>query len=314
MGYDAVVLRRLDHLLRFAYVLLAPAMIAALASLIPVMGLSINAGLATAVALAGSERWVARTQGIPVIGRPLSKIGRLGEYYREHPPKPLLYYVLYPLFAPYWLFKRSARQELFVYKRLGALAVIITVVTAATEYVRMWQPLPFRDFAGAMLGTLFIQLIITFMFVMPIVTTVIEFHRHGHRKSLVVLAVIGLALGAVMLVGMRNVEQIPFATQQRALARIKREPERAREVMTRALAAPTQEDARVVLSEMFRRDEARAFKRTVTGDVVVLWAKLRKQKHPWVARGPRGPLTRFEQLPVEVRDALKLPADARPYP
>lgn len=308
------MLRRLDHVLRFAYVLLAPAMIAALAGLIPVTGLSINAGLATVIALAGSDRWVARTQGIPVIGRPLSKIGRLGEYYREHPPKPLLYYVLYPLFAPYWLFKKSARQELFVYKRLGALAVIITLVTAAVDFAKNWQPLPFKYFAGSMLGTMFVQLIVTFMFVMPIVTTVIEFHRHGHKKSLVFLAVVGLALGVVTVVGLRSVERIPFATQQRALSRIKWKPDVAREVMARALAAPTQEDARGVLAEFFRRDEARAFKRTQTGDVVVLWAKLRQKKHPWIARSRNGAITRFDGLPVEVREVLKLSPEAAPFP
>lgn len=308
------MLRRLDHTLRFVYVLLAPAMIAALAGLIPVSGLSINAGIATAIALAGSDRWVARTQGIPVVGRPLSKIGRLGEYYREHPPKPLVYYVLYPLFAPYWLFKKSARQELFVYKRLGALAVIITVVTAAVDFARNWQPLPFKYFAGAMVGTMFIQLIVTFMFVMPIVTTVIEFHRHGHKKSLVVLAVLGLLLGVAMVVGLRSVERIPFATQQRAVSRIKWKPDAARNVMERALAAPTQDEARIVLGEFFRRDEARAFMRTQTGDVVVLWAKLRNKKHPWMARNRNGPITRFDGLPVEVREVLKLSAEAPPYP
>ena len=42
---------------------------------------------------------------IALVGKPLAKFGRLGEYDRSHAPKPLLYYVAYPLLFPYWLFE-----------------------------------------------------------------------------------------------------------------------------------------------------------------------------------------------------------------
>ena len=89
--------RRVDDVLRFIYVLLAPAMMVALGYVVPIGGIVISTGIATAIALAGSDGYVRRVQGITLIGKPLAKLGRLGEYYREHPPKPLLYYVFYPL-------------------------------------------------------------------------------------------------------------------------------------------------------------------------------------------------------------------------
>jgi len=319
--------RRIDHVMRFAYVLLCPVMIAALTALLPVTGIMINALLATVIALAGSERWVARTQNIKLVGRPLAKFGRLGEYYRANPPKPLLYYVLYPLFAPYWLLKKSARTELLVYKRLGVFALVITVVTSTIEYLRVWRPLPFGYFANAMFATTVLQLFFTFMFVMPIVTTVITFHSAGHRKSLVALGVIGLGFGVLVAVGMRKTELIPLATQQRVHSRMKWKPDEARRVMSNGLDAAVavlmknRDDvtgaiaaARHELAPLFRADEQRAFHVVKARGVLVLYAKARNKKYAWIGRTETGPITSGDVLPAEVRDLLKLQAGATPWP
>ena len=312
---------RVDDVLRFVYVLLAPAMMVALGFVVPIGGIVISTGIATAIALAGSETYVRRVQGIKMLGKPLAKLGRLGEYYRQHPPKPLLYYVLYPLLFPYWLFKREARQELLAYKRVGALAVVITVITGFVDYHRNWDPMPAKLFLRAAFANSVLGLLITMIFVMPIVTTLIGYQTRKHVKSIAALLVIGIALGGAMAVAMRRVESVPFQTTARLKMRIEWQPESARAVMRDALERAVHEKrdaaepkAREVLATYFRPDEARAF-RLVGGDgVALLFAKVKKGRYAWVARTKTGWITTAAELPEGARIALGLLPTASAWP
>lgn len=62
--------------------LLAPAVLVIAAAIIPITGPLVGIGLATVIALAGADRWRARTERIWLIGR------------------PLLYYIVYPALLP----------------------------------------------------------------------------------------------------------------------------------------------------------------------------------------------------------------------
>jgi hypothetical protein len=85
------VWQRVDLVLRFVYVLLAPLVLMVMASVVSLGAIVVTTAVATIIALTGSARWRRRVTGIPVVGRSLAKFAALGEYYEEHPPKPLLY-------------------------------------------------------------------------------------------------------------------------------------------------------------------------------------------------------------------------------
>jgi hypothetical protein len=308
------VWRRVDDVLRFVYVLFAPVMIVSIGKFVPIGGIMISTGIATVIALAGSTKWITTVRTIPILGRPLANFGRLGEYYRVHAPKPLLYYIAYPLLFPYWLFKGTARREFLAYKRIGLLAVIITVSTALYDYFHNWSPMPRKYFFGAFIGTTFLQLLITFMFVMPIVTTLIGYQKRGHKKSIIALVIASLVLGGGMAYAMRRLEVVSFATQARLRARIQWQPEPARAAMRAALDAPSLEAARETLATVFRPDEVRAFKFAHGKDIALVAAKTRNHEVAWAAKTPTGWVETAAQLPPAVQTALELSPTASAWP
>ena len=60
------MLRKIDLVLRFIYVALVPAILGLFAQFMSVMGLVITTGLATGIALAGTEGWRQRVGHIPI--------------------------------------------------------------------------------------------------------------------------------------------------------------------------------------------------------------------------------------------------------
>src|SRR5258708_4793740 len=104
-----------------------PVMLPLIAVVMPITGLLISAGIATLVVLIGGEAWHTRVDRVPLVGRVLGGMAKLADFYREHPPKPLVYYIFYPLLLPIVLFRRVPRREFLLYRKLNALAVIIIV-------------------------------------------------------------------------------------------------------------------------------------------------------------------------------------------
>ncbi len=286
----------------------------ALAKLVPMLGIVISTGIATAIALTGSSQWIRSVSTIRFVGAGLAKFGRLGEYYRAHPPKPLLYYVAYPLLFPYWLFNKAARREFFVYKRIGALALIVTIATSTYDYFHNWQPLPAKFFFSAMIATAILQLLITFMFVMPIVTTLLTYQRANHRRTIWVLTAAALVLGAATWISMRKIDSVTFLTQSRLRARIKWEPDAARTAMHAVFDAPDLEGARAALATTFRTDEIRAFHVAPIPDGAMVWAKTKNHEVAWAAKTRAGFATSASVLPDDARTALELAPTAAPWP
>lgn len=263
---------RVDLTLRFAYVVLVPAGLVSLAMLVPVTALVLTAALATTVALIGTEAWRRKVGGVPVLGKFLGNMARVGEYYADNPPKPLIYYIAYPLLFPYWLIKRKARQEFLLYRRISAIVLLLAAIHGAHTYLTRWQPdIPFKRFAGTVLGGVFIQLMVTFSVVMPVVTTVITYHRRGLRRLLAVMLVLGLAAGGGVYALIRNYPFTSFELRQRIIERSRARPQEARAAMLQALGAANQSfqrshspdialaAAHLALGALYRDDEAAAF-------------------------------------------------------
>jgi hypothetical protein len=321
-GYDFGVGRTIDLALRFIYVMLAPIMLAPLAALLPITGTLVGAGIATIVALIGGERWHAAVDRIPVLGRLLGGMAKLGDFYREHPPKPLVFYIVYPLLLPVILFRRVPRRELTLYRKVNAIALIVILVGGAWDFFRHWQPeLGFGPFFGSMVAGFIIQFFVMFALVMPIVTTVIMLRISKATTTLVALLgviVLSASIGGIAAHHMKDTvqlstwERLRYRTRegigelQRCIAASPTHDEISCAKQNRVLLAMTrgidaaiatlagdhgafdiaQDRARKHIAEFYKPDEARAFKLYADEGVVILYVHHRARQTIWLGFSP----------------------------
>jgi hypothetical protein len=310
--------RRLDLALRFVYVALVPFFLAMLSNLIPITGIVIGTAIATIIALFGAQRWRARVGRIRFIGGLLAGFGQLGEYYAENPPKPLLYYVIYPVLVPHWLFARKARREFMLYRSINLVAIAIIAVSGIVDYFDSWKPLPFSEFFGTAVGSFFIQLIVLGAFVMPIVTTVLMLHSRGNTRWLIALVLLGV-LTAIGGVAQRDhMKGVPFDVAQRIRARLKLFDAEAHASLRAALDAAdaslrqssdigiATQRAREVLDDFYRSDEAAPFKVWTDGRIVLLYVQLQRNQSVWIARDGEVLVDTIDKLPAAARDLLEV--------
>jgi hypothetical protein len=181
--------------LRLAYFAIAPFLLVLATVKLPVLGAIINLVIFLVLLLASGL--------LPGVGtaRFFRRIWRLENYYRENPPKNFLYYVFFPLFAPYWLFVRRARREIFLYRKLSGASLFIMIGLKLLDYWRNWQPtIPFSKFVGVAIGSLVLEAVIFLAMIIPIGTTVVTYKLAGARRRLLVLglaATLSLAFGIV---------------------------------------------------------------------------------------------------------------------
>lgn len=315
----------IDRVLRFLYCAAVPMFVVAFAVIAPVGGVIVGAVLAIAVALVGPERWRAWTARVPLVGRIVGNMARLGEFYRETPPRPLVYYVVFPLLLPYVVFSKRARTEYRLYRRLNVVALLILVAGNAYDFFAHWRPeLAFGQFARIALATLILQVLITTALIMPLVTTLVVYKHERHRKALVALAVIGVLTTAFMVAFSLARDKIPGPTESRMILRAEAAPERAHAALAAALhdgiaalpagardgfqAGAPLDQVHAALRALWKRDEANAFHfgwdaRTRTG---VVFRRFRKHAPLWLAQDASGRvIDKLEQLPPAVQTTLR---------
>lgn len=310
------VWRGIDLGLRLIYLVVAPLLLPTLASVLPITGTLVGAGLATLVALIGGERWHATVDRIPILGRALGGMARLDEFYREHPAKPLIFYIVYPLLLPVILARPILRRELGLYRKINAIALAIVVVTGTIDYLHNWRPeLTFGQFVSSMIAGFVGQFFATFALAMPIVTTIVMLRQRGQRKLLrtaLGLVVVAGAVGGFVAHKAKHV--IQASTWQRIELRSKtglRELQTCT-ATTHELATCTRDNhwvvalvsgldaaavvlranpkdldaatdaARAKLATYFKPDEARAFDLFSEGAVIIEYARNGKRATIWI--------------------------------
>lgn len=315
----------IDRALRFLYCAAVPMFVVAFAVVAPVGGVIVGAVLAIAVALVGPDRWRAWTARVPLAGRIVGNMARLGEFYRETPPRPLVYYVVFPLLLPYVVFSVRARTEYRLYRRLNVVALLILVAGNAYDFFAHWRPeLTFKQFGGIALGNLLLQVLITTALIMPLVTTLVVYKHERHRKALIALGVIGILTSAFMVLFALHTDKIPGPTEKRMIMRAEAAPERAHAALAAALhdgitalppdardgyqhGAPL-DKAHAALRALWKRDEANAFHlgwdaRTRTG---IVFRRFRNHAPLWLAQDASGRvIDKLEQLPPAAQTALR---------
>jgi hypothetical protein len=314
------VWRTVDLTLRFIYVMIAPMLLTVVALVMPVTGIVVTALLATVIAIFGGDHWRERVGKIRFVGRVLAKFGALGEYYCEFPPRPLVYYLLYPVLIPYWLINRRARREFLLFRRINVLAIGIVVVGGTIDYFKNWRgDIPFSNFAGATIGLLLLQIIALSIFVMPIVTTVIILHQRHHKRLLIALLVGSTAMAGIG--ASRVLRHRPVSTEAltRLRERTKFKPAESRKALEHALVAINRsfhehagdlvlamERGREALEELYRPDEANAF-RLLGDDHMLVLFELSKWKSPiWLGLDAHGFVDQPDALAPALRKTLGL--------
>ncbi|MEO8549195.1 MAG: hypothetical protein ABI678_04460 [Kofleriaceae bacterium] len=308
--------RTIDLVLRLLYLVVAPLFLPVLASVLPITGTLVGAGVAMIVALIGGDRWHATVDRVPVLGRALGGMAKLGDFYRDHPAKPLIFYILYPLLLPVILMKPLLRKELGLYRKINAIALVVIVITGAIDYLHNWRPeLGFGQFAGSMLAGFIAQFFATFALAMPIVTTIVTLRLRGQRRLLntaIAMIVVAGTLGGVIAHHTKYV--IQASTWQRIELRSKtgREELRSCTVRTQQVAQCTRENHWVLalvegldaaarslkdhpndhdaataaahekLATYFKPDEVRAFDLFVESPVIIEFARNGKRKTIWI--------------------------------
>lgn len=238
---DAIAAARTvgDFVLRLAYFVLAPVAIVSLARVVPIIGIIVNVAVALVV-FAFAEGVRSLVVRYPILARFLAGALRFEQYYRTSPPKPFLYYALYPLLFPYWLSNASARREFVLFRNLGAFGLIILLGGGAYDYLAHWKPeLRFSQFFFTWAMVFVIQTIATMMFVMPLATSVVTLELAGQRKRLSLLLAAATVVVAVCIAfwAKKRHEFVQWPTAERMMLRTEAQSKRAKDVRTKALRA-----------------------------------------------------------------------------
>ncbi len=323
------ILFALDFLLRLAFFAVAPPLIVLLTVLFPMGGAIVNVGLALVFFLF-AEALRRRAPKTGILASFVRLQLRFDDYYREHPPKPFLFYVFYPLLFPYWLIVAKARREFWLFKGYTIVSMAILLVTTVVQYIRFWPPeLGLASFAPVLGITLGLEALVVLSLLMPISTTVIKYHLGGHRALLFVLLFVSTASTAFEIAKLANRRDpiVSVATRFRVQQRTDIAKDKAKKTQRTALATAlplvlagkskiVEGDGKVegepldraheALHVFYKEDEAFAFD---------LWAAPRKSPQVLVLyvesyRGKPAVWLAVDAKGHEIRDPKKLPKGA----
>lgn len=271
----------LSFLLRLVYFTVAPFVLVVSAVVLPMTGVLINIALVLlgfmlfeVIRPLAARSSLARS----LLRRQLA----FESYYREHPPRPFIYYVFAPVLLPFWVISRRARRELSLYRGITGVGLVGIVVAGLADYAQNWWPeIGLGKFLADAIALLLIQLVLLLGFVIPLAVTLVTYRTAGRRRALWTLLGAAALFFALGLVGVKRIRGhlIPAEVSMRAEARGEALPDAAAAAHDAALQAmrtelragtlsfdedgwiegPSLERAQAELARFYRRDEAEAF-------------------------------------------------------
>jgi len=327
----------LEYVLRLVFFACVPFGVVILSQVVPMGAALVNMLLALTAFFFG-EMLYGAAEKRPWLKRVLRRQLAFEAYYRQHPPRPFLYYVFYPLLMPYWLIKSEARREFILFKGYTIVTILIVSIVGAYRYFFVYQPeLSAKPFFIAFGIGLVIETFAVMMFIMPMTTSVVALHRKRQHRRLVVLLVVGLLSAGVAagLMAQRHRTFPSLETRQRVSLRTAVKRPVAKEAMRKALVeawrvrrvgkrdqwerdadgtvlgAPL-DAAREKLETFYRSDEAGAFElwassRNERPPVMILFAEGRKKGNPvWLGMRADGTLVEnLKEVPKAARTAMR---------
>lgn len=320
-----------DFVLRLAFFALAPWVFLFFSLLVPVGAILINLAL-TMLVFFIAEAYRAHIRRGSIAYKLMRRQLALADFYRRRPPRPFIYYLLYPLLAPYWLFTRDGRSEFRLFRRFLIANAALLAIFRIVEYQRWWQPdIGLGPFLEASALILVFQSAFVTAFIVPVMVTVVDAKLHKKRKRLGVYATIFAVSGAFCVLaytlqppGRMTPAPVCARMRERSIA----QPDRAEEVQRQAVEAalavlpegkrtkrktgeeisgPPLDRARAELAAFYRGPEVECFRVFAMADgeaeVVVLRGDSKKrQTNPiWMA------LKAERQATKVLDDAAELP-------
>lgn len=232
-------MRRLDFAARLAFFAVVPFLATFVSVWFPMTAVFVNFAV-TLVIFAFAEAVRERVSRSPLLARVTRRQLAFEAHYREHPPRPFLFYVFYPLLLPIVLARADTRRELWLYRGFTGFGLVVILVGAGVDYVHNWVPeLHFRSFLMTWLVLYGIQTLATFVFLLPVSTTVVKFHGERRLPELwVLLGVATLSVGmAVLGLSQKRGHIVSWATLKRTSLRTKAGPAKAKSAQIKALRA-----------------------------------------------------------------------------
>jgi hypothetical protein len=332
----------LEYAARLAFFACVPFIVVLLAMLVP-MGAAIVNMILALLAFFFGEVLLGAAEKRPWLKRVLRRQLAFEAYYREHPPRAFLYYVFYPLLFPYWLSNREARREFVLFKGYTILTLGLIATVGVYRYYFVYQPeLRLSSFISAFAITLVFETLAVTMFLMPMVTTVVALHRQKHHRRLMALLAVGIvsAAAAGVLLARRHRSFPSLETRHRVIARTAADKPRSKAAMKKALttawavrrADPKHDaweretdgtitgapltNARDVLEEFYREDEANAFELWTTSRrekpaTMIVFAEGRRKGIPvWLGMRSDGTfIEKLPEIPKTARQAMRSAGD-----
>ena len=237
------LLEGVETVLRVGFFALAPFGVVRAATLFPLGGALADVAIVLLlIPFADSIRHLASRKKLwALIAR---KTLAFEAYYREHAPRPFLYYVLYPILFPYWLVVPAARREFLLFKGYNLAGVGVLLGVALFRYGWHWAPtLPWRAFVPTLLVMLAYEAAIVLALLMPIATTVIDLHMQRRRRLLLCLMGVGVVATVAAAVPLlrRHDPIVSYETRTRLRLRTEQNGPKARTAMATALRAAWKE-------------------------------------------------------------------------
>ncbi|MEO5725375.1 MAG: hypothetical protein ABI134_04405 [Byssovorax sp.] len=230
-------MRALDFALRFAFFAIVPFLATWVSALFPMTAVLVNVALTLSI-FAAAEAVRERAGRSPLLEWTVRRHLAFEAYYREHAPRPFLFYVFYPLLLPYVLFRRETRRELWLYRGFTGGGLLILVAAAGFDFWNSWLPnLGFRAFLVTWVLLFAVQTLCMFLFLLPIATTVVQLHAERRFRALRILFATAALSVTVAVVGIatRQGHLVSWVTTQRVRMRTKTAPATARKAQLQAL-------------------------------------------------------------------------------
>jgi len=236
------VVGALEYALRLAFFAIVPWITVIVAELVPMTAAIVNMMLALFAFFFGEivRRKIEKSSWL---GRLLRRQLAFEAYYKEHPPKPFVYYLFYPLLFPHWLAVREARREFWLFKGYTLMTLSFVAIGGVYRLFFVYRPeLGVRDFLVPFAIGLVVETFAVVMLLMPMTTSVVALHRTGQRVRLIVLLAVGLLSAGVSLarIAHRHRTFPSLETRYRVGHRTTARPALAKKAMTHALAAAWQ--------------------------------------------------------------------------
>jgi len=149
-------------------------------------------------------------ENVPMVGDALKYLQNLSLFYREHEPAHFLYYLLYPVLAPFALFYSPvARQEFGRFARLVGGVMLVVLARIGLSYFSIYPPYLglFEAFIISFTVAFFIMFLTGF-FLIPTVTTALTLNATNQQGQFRVLVFIGLLMGVPVAIGASLVLQV----------------------------------------------------------------------------------------------------------